>query len=125
MTEKQPTLAQREKFIEDLELTFQAALAGKNFPAAVKAKELQAKELGFFGADSSKKLSLKDLKPQDLKSLLAEIESHPFKHVHNLDDIKKEIKEMQKALEEREKLKRKEATTQENKDIASDSTENS
>lgn len=105
MTEKQPILVQREKFLEDLELTFQAALAGKNFPAAVKAKELQAKKLGFLSAKAREKLSLKDLKPQDLQSLLAEIETHPFKHVHNLDDIKKEIKEVQKALEERDRLK--------------------
>ncbi len=105
MTEKQPTLAQREKFIDDLELTFQAALAGKNFPAAVKAKELQAKELGFFDTESSKKPSLKNLTAQDIQSLLTEIESYPFKHVQNLEDIKKEIKEIQKALEEREHLK--------------------
>ncbi|HBN21935.1 MAG TPA: hypothetical protein DD412_01700 [Holosporales bacterium] len=119
MTDKQPTLAQREKFIEDLELTFQAALEGKNLPAAVKAKELQAKELGFFGIEATKKLSLKDLKPQDLQDLLAEIESHPFKHVHNLDDIKKEIKEIQKVLEERDRLQEKVAISQENRDVES------
>src|SRR5690606_18773014 len=98
------TLAQREKFIEDLERTFQAALEGGNFPAAVKAKELQAKKLGFFDNEVTKKVSLKDLKAQDLRRLLTEIESHPFKHVQNLKDIKKEIKDLQKSLEERDQL---------------------
>jgi len=101
---KQPTLAQREKFIEDLERTFQAALEGGNFPAAVKAKELQAKKLGFFDNEATKKISLKDLNAQDLQSLLTEIESHAFKHVPNLKAIKKEIKDLQKALEERDRL---------------------
>jgi hypothetical protein len=56
MNHKKPTPAQREKFIEDLEITFQAALEGKNFPAAVKAKELQAKELGFSAPRPQRKL---------------------------------------------------------------------
>jgi len=105
MNHKKPTPAQREKFIEDLEITFQAALEGKNFPAAVKAKELQAKELGFFGTEATKKIALKDLRSEDLERLLIEIEAYPFQHVKNLADIKKDILELQKALEEREKLK--------------------
>lgn len=105
MKPKNPTPAQRKKFLEDLEMIFQAALEGKNFPAAVKAKELQAKELGFFSTEDLKKLSLKDLNNAALQRLLKEIEARPLKHVQDLEGVKKEICELKEALEARENLK--------------------
>ena len=107
MKQKNPMPNQREKFLEDLEVTFQAALAGKNFPAAVKAKELQAKELGFFNMENRNKVSLKDLGIEGLQRLLKDVESHPFKHIQDLQDIKKEISDLKEALEERDNLKKK------------------
>lgn len=111
MKSKKQTLAQRQKFLEDLELIFQAALAGKNFPAAVKAKELQGKELGFFSGETVKKIALKDLGLEGIEGLLKEIEAHPFKYIQDLPGVKKEIIALKKALEERDELKKKEQSS--------------
>ena len=51
----------RQKFVEDLETLFCAALQKGNFAAALKAKELLGKEQGFLGKAHTKKPALTDL----------------------------------------------------------------
>jgi hypothetical protein len=54
-------LSLREKFSQDLERIFELAMQKGQLGAALRAKELLAKERGFFRAQDAKDLCLEDL----------------------------------------------------------------
>lgn len=61
----------REKILCDLEAAYVGALDSGQFASAIKAKELQGKELGFFGEKKDKSLRrLNDLSSDELEELL-------------------------------------------------------
>ncbi|MEB3701459.1 hypothetical protein Bealeia1_00521 [Candidatus Bealeia paramacronuclearis] len=71
----------REKLLEDLEETYIRATEKGNYSAALKAKELIGKEMGFFeggkkGAKitSLKEMDLKTLSDQDLEQLISTLQ---------------------------------------------------
>ncbi len=87
------------QYLNDLENIFKKALNNKNFAAAVKAKELQAKEWDKDPKNSS--LSLKQFSAKDILCLLEELENEQFPE---LDAVKKEIANLEEALEKQEQL---------------------
>ncbi|MBX9621679.1 MAG: hypothetical protein K2X28_06620 [Alphaproteobacteria bacterium] len=62
-----------ENIIEDLEHIYTLALEKGNLVVALKAKELLAKHINFFNVSIQKKLSLADLKDEDIQRLMDEI----------------------------------------------------
>ena len=62
-----------ENMSEDLEHIYTLALEKGNLAVALKAKELLAKHINFFNAQSHKNLSLADLKDEDIQRLMGEI----------------------------------------------------
>ena len=68
----------RENILGDLEWAFQMAIETGNMSAAIRAKELQGKEMGLFITSTTGKANqkkLKDLTKVELLELLKEVES--------------------------------------------------
>ena len=87
----------RKKLINDLEAAFKGALAAENYSAAIKAKELLGKELGFFKGDAKAKLSLASLSNEDIENLLAEIEEHAAEYKDEINAINRAIAKLGKS----------------------------
>lgn len=66
----------RERMRDDFEYLYQEALARENLSIALKVKELQAKEMGFFTPATQPLLNLKDLSDQELEQILAQLTLH-------------------------------------------------
>lgn len=65
----------RHKILADLEQIFQEALTTGNYPAALKAKELQGKELGLFrDKKEALPLSLSALSTPELQALIEDLQ---------------------------------------------------
>ena len=65
----------RSQIIKDLEEAFQAALAHESHAAALKAKELQAKILGYFVLhDKVLTIPFKEMSNEQVRALIQELE---------------------------------------------------
>ena len=62
-----------ENIVEDLEHIYTLALEKGNLAVALKAKELLAKHINLFNAQSLKTFFLADLKDEDIQRLMGEI----------------------------------------------------
>lgn len=63
----------RERIREDFEYLYQEALARENLSIALKVKELQAKEMGFFITATQPLMNLKDMSEQELAEILTQL----------------------------------------------------
>ena len=92
--EKQKTTSFSTQYIQDLEEAFQAALAHKNYAAAVRAKELQAKAMEKRETEKlamNKPITVDDLTDTDITNLLKDFDSFSFTSKDLWKKVKKYI----------------------------------
>lgn len=82
-----------EQYVKDLEDAFQQALKNQNFATAIRAKELQARMLDKYNTQQGKSnICLANLTPDDIKTLLQDLEAYPFKNQKHMKAIQTYLK---------------------------------